>query len=336
MHKRIIILIAAVFALSALRVEAQDAMFSQFYANPLYLNPAMAGTNICPRLSFNFRDQWPAASGTFVSYSATYDEHFDKLSGGVGVMFFGDHAGEGGCINTYAASLIYSFKLKVARKFNMRFSLQATFQNKSLDWGRLTFGDMIDPKYGFVYATQEVRPQRLSRSIFDMSAGFIGYTPHFYFGVAAHHITRPYEGFLVESGSDSPEARLPVKWTTHLGAHFDLKRKSRKETNFGDISLSPNFIYQHQLNCDYFNQGFYLSFYPFTCGLWFRESPQNADALIILFGLEHDRFRISYSYDVTVSKLANTTGGSHEVAFQLLLPCPRKRVAIRDLKCPTF
>ena len=30
-------------------VMAQDPQFSQFYANPLYLNPAFAGTARCPR-----------------------------------------------------------------------------------------------------------------------------------------------------------------------------------------------------------------------------------------------------------------------------------------------
>jgi len=336
MQKRILILLAAVFALTNLQVKAQDAMFSQYYANPLYLNPAMAGTNVCPRIALNFRDQWPSASGTFMTYTASYDEHFDKLSGGVGVLLFGDRAGEGGCINTYAASAMYSFKLKVSRKFNMRFALQATYQQKSLDWSKLTFGDMIDPKYGFVYATNEQQPEKLSRGIFDMTAGFLGYTPHIYFGVAAHHITRPYEGFLVQTGSDSPEARLPVKWTAHAGANFDLKRKSKMETSFGDISISPNFIYEHQMNFDYFNPGVYLNFYPFTVGTWFRFSPQNTDAFIVMFGVEQQYFKIGYSYDATVGQLANLTGGSHEVTVQLLLPCPEKRKALKDLKCPSF
>lgn len=336
MHKRIIILLAVVLGFSTLRVEAQDAMFSQFFANPLYLNPAFAGTNVCPRLAFNFRDQWPKASGTFMTYTASYDEHFDKLSGGVGVLLMGDRAGEGGCINTYAASAIYSFKIKVSKKFNLRLSLQATYQQKSLNWGLLTFGDMIDPKYGFVYATQEQQPNKLSRGVFDMSAGLLGYTPHVYFGMAAHHITRPYEGFLIQSGSDSPEARLPVKWTAHVGANFDLKRKSKKETSFGDISISPNFIYQHQMNFNYFNEGLYLNFYPFTVGLWYRECLHNSDAFIVMFGVEHEYFKIAYSYDATVGQLANVTGGSHEVSLQLLLPCPKKRQAIKDLVCPSF
>ena len=39
--------------------KAQDATFSQFYANPTYLNPALAGSGICPRVSLNYRNQWP-------------------------------------------------------------------------------------------------------------------------------------------------------------------------------------------------------------------------------------------------------------------------------------
>ncbi|MFT5922039.1 MAG: hypothetical protein ACI8TS_001371, partial [Flavobacteriales bacterium] len=39
--------------------KAQDPEFTQFYANPLYLNPAFAGTARCPRLVMNYRNQWP-------------------------------------------------------------------------------------------------------------------------------------------------------------------------------------------------------------------------------------------------------------------------------------
>jgi len=60
---------------------AQDPIFSQFYANPLYLNPAMAGSSVCPRLIFNYRNQWPAISGTYITYNASYDQYVDNISG---------------------------------------------------------------------------------------------------------------------------------------------------------------------------------------------------------------------------------------------------------------
>ena len=374
MHKRIVILLVAVLGLSVTRVQAQDPMFSQFYANPLFLNPAMAGTNICPRLAFNFRDQWPSMPGTFMTYAASYDEHFDKIYGGIGVQFWGDRAGEGGILNTYNASAMYSFKVKVSKKFNMRFALQAAFQNKSLDWSKLTFGDMIDPRYGFVYSTNENIANYINHiNTLDFSFGFLGYTPHVYFGFAAKHIatlslsgkTTPYS-FL--SGNADGNFYDMLKLTAHIGADFDLKRKSKKETSFGDISISPNFIYEHQLGFNYFSEGLYMKFYPFTVGIWCRhgltykyDEPMldqngqvilaadsitpltqrtniyNSDAIIFMFGLEYNIFKVAYSYDLTISRLASaTTGGSHEVSVQLLLPCPKKRKAIKDLKCPSF
>lgn len=326
-HLFIIVIFSMIF-LGSGKVVAQDVHFSQFFSNPVYLNPAFAGANVCPRIVLNFRDQWPSISGTFVSYSASYDQHFDKLAGGIGVLVMGDRAGQG-TISTYSASLIYSYKLKVTRKFNMRFALQATYQQKTLDWSKLTFGDMIDPKYGFVYQTNETQPERLSKGVIDFSAGFIGYTDKLYFGFAANHVTRPYEGFISIS-------RLPIKWTGHFGGYFDLKRKSRKVRSFGDIAISPNIIYQQQMQFHQLNYGMYLNYYPFVVGVWFRQCFKNADAFVFLFGLQHERIRVAYSYDLTVSKLANLSGGAHEVSLQLLLKCPEKTRIMRDLNCPSF
>lgn len=353
--KRIAIIISIVLAMAGLRIQAQDAMFSQYYANPLYLNPAFAGTNVCPRLAFHFRDQWPSMPGTFMTYTASYDEHFDKISGGVGVLLFGDRAGAGGIINTYQASAMYSFKLKVTRNFNMRFALQATYELRQLDWNSLTFPDMIDPKFGFIYQTSEHQPDKLKIHSFNLSAGFIGYTPHLFFGLAAHHIAPlgGQNGFYDSLNVQKSYEYLPVKWTAHIGANFDLIRKSNIDHSFGDVSISPNFIYQHQQNFNYFSEGCYLNFYPFTVGLWLRHGLtykgnvqngtthddqyyHNMDAFIVMFGLEYEWIKAAYSYDVTIGRLAKQTGGSHEVSLQFMLPCPNKRKVIKDLSCPSF
>ena len=54
---------------------AQDPTFTQFYANPLYLNPAFAGTNQCARFGLNYRNEWPNLSANYVTYSASYDQY---------------------------------------------------------------------------------------------------------------------------------------------------------------------------------------------------------------------------------------------------------------------
>ena len=337
MHKRILILITTCLILWGQGVKAQDAHFSQFYANPLYLNPAFAGTNICPRIALNFRDQWPSMKGTFMSFSASYDQHFDKLAGGIGVLAFGDRCGQDATIQTYEASLMYAFKVKVSKKFNMRFALQFSYLANILDTKNLTFGDMIDPKYGFIYQTNEnlAAWDNTTDHSFDLAAGFLGYTNlrffNLYFGYAAHHLNMPYISFIKQE-----RYRMPMKHTAHIGASFDVKRKSKKEHNFGDISLSPNIIFQYQGGLMYMSEGLYLNLYPVTLGAWLRHSFKNVDAVIFSAGVEYEFIRVGYSYDLTVSKLINLTGGAHEVSLQFLLPCPEKRKPIKELECPSF
>ncbi|MFN5148175.1 MAG: type IX secretion system membrane protein PorP/SprF, partial [Flavobacteriia bacterium] len=79
--------IIGIFAMTVITVcaNAQDPTFTQFYANPLYLNPALAGSYGCSRFALNYRNEWPALSGNYVTYSASYDQYFKNISGGFGL-----------------------------------------------------------------------------------------------------------------------------------------------------------------------------------------------------------------------------------------------------------
>ena len=69
--KTLFIIAVAIFMSNI--TKAQDPAFSQFYANPLYLNPAFAGSNECPRANLNYRDQWPGIGRTYITTSASFD-----------------------------------------------------------------------------------------------------------------------------------------------------------------------------------------------------------------------------------------------------------------------
>lgn len=45
----------------------QDPEFSQFFANPLHLNPALTGTSELPRFVLNYRNQWPQKGATYTT-----------------------------------------------------------------------------------------------------------------------------------------------------------------------------------------------------------------------------------------------------------------------------
>src|SRR3954467_1285541 len=108
MLKRTVLILTVVFSFSFSNgLFAQDPEFTQFYANPLYLNPAFAGVVRCPRFIMNYRNQWPGISGTYVSEHASYDQHIDAMSGGIGLMVMNDVAGAGGILKTTWVSGVY-------------------------------------------------------------------------------------------------------------------------------------------------------------------------------------------------------------------------------------
>lgn len=318
---------------------AQDPQFTQFYANPLYLNPAFAGSNRCPRVNINYRNQWPALKETYITTSASYDQHFDGLNGGLGLMFMNDQAGEG-TIKTTNISGMYSYQLNVNRKMSMRFGLQGTYVQKSLDFDKLTFGDMIDPRYGFVYETQEMRPKE-SRSFMDFSGGVLAYSSKVYGGLAVHHLTEPDEAFIVKGSS-----KLPMKFTAHMGALLPVGetgggyRGGRMNRDEGTY-ISPNILYQQQASFNQLNLGMYILHSPIVGGLWYRGNFGNdkflsSDSFIALVGIQKGIFKFGYSYDVTVSSLSNSTGGSHEVSVGLNFECRPKKKRFRAINCPSF
>lgn len=306
---------------------AQDPGFSQFYGNPVYLNPALAGNKICPRLTLNYRNQWPSIPASFVTYSASYDQHVDFLSGGVALLVVSDQAGDGMLTNN-AFSGVYSYRLELSRTIVMNAGLQATYQQLSIDWDKFIFADQLATGT----PTQEPRPNSLSRSYPDFSAGFIlGYRESIYLGFAAHHLTQPDNGFYANSGS-----KQLMKITAHAGAVFNLVPYASLEEQKYLPSISPNILYMQQGEFRQMNLGAYLNLYPFVGGLWFRYNFENADAAIALLGFEHKQFKIGYTYEYTVSRLTNATGGAHEFSVAWQFACPERSEKIRAIKCPTF
>ena len=296
---------------------AQDPTFSQFYANRLYLNPAFAGTAKCPRVTLNYRNQWPGIDNSFITYTASYDQQVDALSGGIGALIMRDVAGEG-VLSTTSAALMYSYQFRVNRKWSIRAGFQGTFVQKSIDVSNLRFGDQIDPRRGFVYQSSE---QINNDNVIypDFSAGLLGFSDKYYFGFSAHHLTQPNEGLISDS-------ELPLRYTAHFGAVYPFGLRNE------DMTWSPNVIYQQQAGNQELNLGLYVTKGPLVVGAWTRLN----DSYIFLLGLQQDNFKVGYSYDITNNLLSDRTNGSHEISFSYLFPCRPKKVKFETISCPAF
>ena len=293
---------------SILDLRGQDPHFSQYYAHPLYLNPALAGTGECGRIIAGFRNQWPGIDQTFTTATLEADRYIDALSGGVGITVLADDAA--GLINTLRMSGMYAYHLKISREMSLNAGFEAVYHQQRMDWDELVFRDMIDVNTGNILpgTTGEVPPSQTSVSAIDLSTGFmLGISDKYYIGISGHHLAEPELGYYI-----SDEAVLYRKYALHGGAHFVLV-DSYYPNDRGELSLNPNVVYQRQKNAQQLNLGLNLSYHPFVVGLWYRHNFLNPDALIGFVGLKHKYFNFGYSYDLNTNQLSSQQSGTHEL-----------------------
>ena len=325
--------IAALLVFSLLLFQgayAQDPEFTQFYAAPVYTNPAMAGTGSCNgggRVVLNYRNQWPSLPGTFITSSASYDQHFDNIGGGVSLLILDDRAGEG-LLRSQTVSAGYSFQLDVNRRFTMRFGIEGQYGQRSIDWQRLRFEDQIDESKGFVNPTAEPFVSD-GVGFANFSTGVLGYTERFYAGVAVHNLIEPNQSFF-----GNPDAIVPRRFTAHSGVVIPLDGRKNPES-----TISPNMLFMLQNKFTQMNIGFYYNKGPLVTGLWFRQTfgeYGNSDALMALVGFRKDRFKFGYSFDLTVSDARSAAPSSHEISAGIEWCARKPNRKYRRLSCPDF
>jgi type IX secretion system PorP/SprF family membrane protein len=307
---------------------SQDHTYSQFYANPLYLNPALAGSEYCPRVVLNYRNQWPSLPGAFVSYNASYDQYVEMISGGVGIQFDYNTSGEG-IFYDFRLNGMYAYNFRISDLMDASLAVQAGLGNRGINKDKLIFASDFDDNTG------GPDPGNFKDNIMypDFATGFIvGYDEKYFLGAAVHHLSRPDISLNAEDNN-----LLNMKITVHAGANFGAENGSGyRRSSSPSIEISPNMMYQQQGNYRQLNLGTYFTLRPFVAGLWYRHAFTNPDAVIVSIGLQHNNLRMGYSYDYTISALSTAGGGAHEISIAWAFECDQKRRRSKAIKCPTF
>ncbi len=342
MFKKLSLLILLTFL--TLKGWSQDPQFSQFYANPLYLNPALAGGALAPRATINYRNQWPSLSANFVTTTFGADVFLPNSNSGLGMLVTMDSQGLGNLKSTEAA-LQYSYQVGINEVTSLRLGIQGGFASRTLDYFGLTFGDQFTNGGLTGQPSNDPFAQGGPNVAYaDFSSGLMIYSDWYWMGLSAHHINRPNQAF------SDVEARLPMKTSLQAGLRIPfagytfLGNEINKEK-----SISPAILYKKQGKYDQLDAGLYVTIEPLVLGAWYRGIPfkkyeariNNHESLIFLAGFRQEKFSIGYSYDLTISTLGASSGGAHEISlsyvFEPLSPKPkRSKSSKRQLSCPKF
>ncbi|OEK07021.1 PorP/SprF family type IX secretion system membrane protein [Roseivirga misakiensis] len=321
-------------------LKAQDPQFSQFYASPLYLNPALTGSTDRARVGVNYRNQWPSLTHSFTTMSAYLDVFSKAAESGIGVIVT-EHRESFLDFKSSEIGLLYSYKLQISNDLIMRTGMQLSYFNKNLNFEELIFGNQIDIDNGQVIGPSgEAFDRGANVDFLSASAGTLIYSSNTWIGFSVHHVNRPNQSFVGQ------ESRLARKYSIHAGHKIMFAKGRRLRTvsyQFQERSATFAVNYKAQGGFNQLDVGAQLYFQPLLVGVWYRGIPVQSvnfvsknESIIALFGLELNQdLAFGYSYDFTVSQLAGATGGAHEFSLTLSFGKIVKRTR-RDTILPCF
>ncbi|WP_158281494.1 PorP/SprF family type IX secretion system membrane protein [Sediminitomix flava] len=315
------ILLSLLCYFQKVEVCAQDVQLTQANASPLYLNPALTGSNYDMRAAVSYRNQWVGLPANFQTYLASFDYFHEKSRMSVGSLIIQDQRFDSGNKRLTELSLISSasYLLEINKDLHLSVGLQVGVIQGSLDFYGFIFSDQLDDK-GITGPSLENLP---STNVFnpDVNAGILLFNKQYWFGFSAYHLTTPNISFLSEGGITKP-----IRYNLNAGYVIPLKYNKRYGVpNLKNYNVTVTGLYQREGNAQQFTIGGYYTNMPIIVGFWYRGMPFlknasdyeqiNHDAVAFLFGLRVKKFQFGYSFDYSLSKLPSGQSLSHEISL---------------------
>lgn len=289
-----------------------DPHFSQYYANPLWLNPALTGViNGDYRINANYKNQWADINNAYHTAAVSGDYRAtDKV--GLGFSILDQSAGDN-TFNYLSAYGSFGYGISISNDGNQRlnFGLQAGIINRSFDLSKLQFGSQYNPVSGFDPGITSFENFSTTNStVFDANAGIFYYdgdplsTVNPFAGVSVDHLSRPKDAFSAAVGG-----KIPIRYNVHGGVRI-------KVSDFFD--LTPNALYIKQQYTDIKAVGVYSELkFQNDNGLILGALARFNDAIVFDAGYHVGSLIIGTSYDVNTSSLNRATNGRGGIELSL-------------------
>ncbi|MES2620412.1 MAG: type IX secretion system membrane protein PorP/SprF [Bacteroidota bacterium] len=302
-----LILSAILFAAVFTGVKAQqDAAYSMYMFNGLFLNPAYAGSSEAISVMAIYRHQWAGLEGAPKTVNASVHTPFRRDQYAVGLTLTNDRLG---LANTFSVTPAFSYRLRIKQS-------------------RLCFGVQASFAYYYQNSTSAVLPDNIPDNAFSLNSNL--FVPNIGFGVYWYG-KRYFAGFSVPhllpaklrdktgvSGYNTTIARVYNHYLFTGGYVFG------KEASI--VKFRPSILMKWQKglpkNIPQFDINLALLFVE---RLWFGVGYRTGgdgqgagnyagqSANLFLQFKATPQLQIGYAYDAEISSLRKYNGGTHEI-----------------------
>jgi type IX secretion system PorP/SprF family membrane protein len=278
--------------------------------NPIAFNPSLTGGMLKTRIQTSYMNQWTGTSEMQHIANFSVDSYVYAMRGGIGMnLTFRDYGK--GMYRNYDASLVYSPKINFGKFLAIEPSIKFNMGAYTLNPNKVQPGGQIEIERGNIYQTFEngETPIGTQKYYYDLGVGLFVNTKWFYAGFSMDNVFRHKENIYSNDLSDP--RRAPFRINAVVGTDFESSNKN--------FTGSPFIVYQHFDNYDEFYFGSNFRVHWGTAGF----SVSDKGNISAQAGIQFKKFKMTYQYDWTKSKLMGKKGHSHELMFRFTIKAKR-------------
>jgi len=306
--KNIIIIIVIGLLLGVIKKAdaQQDAQFSQYMFNGIYINPAYAGYREQLNVQGFFRTQWTGVTGAPQTESVAVDAIANDDKVGLAFMMSDDKLGAQSNLEFYAN---YAYRIQMNEDGSSRLALGFGVGAVQLGInGAMLFANDPEP-YQPTGNQSTILPDARLGAYYSDDKVYVGLSAdnlvaQFYKVPATSFIAQPKPHYYLTAGM-----LVPLSEDIQLKPSFLLKDDMAGPTS---LDLTTFIIMKDAvwLGCSY-QTGVKLYNKPYL------QSNLGQPAAIVLAAQLYTikNYRIGYSYDISLGALAGYSGGSHELSI---------------------
>lgn len=279
--KKLIIQIGILAAVST-AYSQQDALYTQYMENQIYVNPAYAGSKEYMQLTGVHRQQWVGFTGAPMTTSFSFHSPLKYKSIGLGMDILNDKIGP---INRLSAAANFAYRLHFRGDSKLSFGLKAGMDNYSGDL-RAIDASGKDPLAGDL--TNAITP--------TFGAGIYYFAPKWFVGASIPRLTKDLSK-KVSGLSDATHVFAIAGCVIPMGNQWKLRPTSQvRYVSGAPLSIDGSLAVVY--NDKFWIGGMYRLKSSAGIFVQYQVTPQ---------------FKMGYAYDASVNGMQGFNKGSHEI-----------------------